>query len=528
MHFEARSETEWLQPVVAQSSLRRFVETVRSQIALVLVVVGACTAAAVVYVVGADDVYEADASLLVSPVPAEDPLLSGLGLIRESSDPTLDVQTAAQLITTSEVAEEAATILDTDRSPESLLSEVRAEPVGQSNIVAVLAEGATAEEASNLANAFGEAVVNVRTKALHERIDALLPPLRNQLNDLDEGGLAADTLAEQIVRLESLRSGSDPTIQLETPADAPDSPIWPRPFLIIGAAVLLGLVLGVGAAYLLRALDPRLRREEQLREMFRLPILARIPSDSRAIRDEPLPPRQLSAPTLEAYRTLQATLTATRSRDGRPPRSLLITSPSPSEGKTSTALNLAMALARAGSRVILVEADVRRPAVGRAFGFDAPHGVFSVLTGEVELADALVRTPGAENLSLLMAGPQAGEAAELFGLPVGQQLIAEAEAQADYVIVDSAPLTAVIDSMPLARRVDGVLIVVRFGKTYLRRIRELGELLAANAVAPLGFALLGVRPPHGEYYYYQEASDKRRREFAAQVGDRLRQPLDRS
>jgi Mrp family chromosome partitioning ATPase/capsular polysaccharide biosynthesis protein len=497
---------DWLQPAVDQSGLKRFIETVRAKLGLVLAIVAMTMLVAVIYLLLANKVYEAEAKLLIQPVPATDTSLSGLGLIRESADPTLDVETAAQLVTTPQVAEAAAAELDDGRSAETLLSKVRADPVGQSNIVAVLAEGSTPESASNSANAFAKGVVDVRTDDLHDRIDAILPGLKKQLESMTAGSPAADSLAQQVIQLESLRAGDDPTFRFETPATPPDGPHWPRPLLTLIAALVLGLALGAAAAFIARVLDPRLKRELQLRENFRLPILARIPHEGGVSGDLPLRPLAISAPTLEAYRTLRATLTAP-GPGGKRPRSFMVTSPSPSDGKTSTALNLASALAAAGARTILIEADLRRPMMAKTMGFTPPHSITSVLRGEVSLTDALTRAPGlSENLALLIADRPGGETAtaELFGLPSGERLVEEAQSIADCVVVDSPPLTAVIDALPLARNVDSLLIVVRLGKTHLRRIRDLGELLAGNGISPAGFAVVGAARPRGiDYYYHQ-------------------------
>ncbi|MEO7197710.1 MAG: Wzz/FepE/Etk N-terminal domain-containing protein [Solirubrobacterales bacterium] len=512
MQAEDKRESDWVRPVVEQSTLRRFIETIRASLGLVLAIVLLVTAAAIAYAVTADDVYEAQAKLLISPIPATDTSLSGLGLIRESSDPTLDIETAAQLVTTLEVAEEAAAQLDTSDSPEDLLSDVRADPVGQSNIVAIVAKSPTAMGATDLANAFAAAVITVRTEALHRQVAQILPQLNDQLESAPAGGLASDSLAQQVAQLVTLGAGPDPTFRFETPATPPDNPIWPRPLLTILGGALLGLALASAIAFLLRALDPRLRREEQLREMYRLPILARIPKDRAARSNVPLRPGSVSAPTLEAYRTLRATLTSPRGKDKTRARSFLLTSPSPSEGKTSSALNLAAAMAMAGQHTVLIEADLRRPMVGEAVGFSPPHGIAQVLQGEVEVEDALVQAPGfGANLELLITDRPDRASAELFGLGAGQTLIEEALTHADNVVVDSAPLTAVVDSLPLARQVDGVVIVVRIGKTNLRRIRELGELLAGNGITPVGFVVVETPRPTGELnYYYRENSPRGR------------------
>ena len=192
-------------------------------------------------------------------------------------------------------------------------------------------------------------------------------------------------------------------------------------------------------------------------------MLARIPEESRGRDRERVAPHQLSPAGVEAYRTLRATLTAPRGEGGRT-RSVMITGAFPSEGKTTTALNLAASFALAGKRVILIEADLRRPKIGSALGVRATRGIASVLIDGLPLNEALLTTEAyGENLQLLLVD-RAGEwMADQFSLPAAQGLVEEAKEMADCVIIDSPPLTEVIDALPLVQMTDDVVIVVRLG-----------------------------------------------------------------
>ena len=154
--------------------------------------------------------------------------------------------------------------------------------------------------------------------------------------------------------------------------------------------------------------------------------------------------------------------------------------------------------------MILIEADLRRPAIGEALDVTAEHGVVSVLIESHELEDALVTSPASgSNLGLLLADYEGGWISELFALPAARKLIEDAKELADYVIIDSPPITDVIDALPLATYVDDVLIVVRLGKTQLGKLAQLGELLAENGIRPIGFAVVGTeRPARRDYAYY--------------------------
>jgi tyrosine-protein kinase len=493
---------DWLQPPVEEAGLRRYIETLRERVWIVVAAVVITTGMAVAYVVTASKVYEAEADMLVTPISSTDTFLVGLpGLIPPSSDPTRDVETASRLVTNVEVASRAKKKLNSSQSPRQLLGKVTAVPVASSNIVAVTAQAGSPAQARDLANAFATEAVNNQTAQLHAAIDKALPAL---VTHLRQGAGDPTAIRAAIASLETLRTGSDPSLRLETKADLPSHPVSPRRSLSIAGGLLAGLVLGIGGAFASQGLDPRLRREEQLRRLYRLPILARIPREPRSRTHRPLGPLELSPATSEAYRTLRGTLAVSRRAAGSGSRAILVTGSSPSEGKTTTAINLSSSLATAGHNVILIEADLRRPGIGPALGLQSKYGVASVLVESVALQDALVTTPTfGTNLGILLADYEGGWISDLFALPAARELIADARRMADFVIIDSPPLTDVIDALPLVDYVDDVVLVAGVGKTHLRKLSQLGELLAEYGVRPAGFAVVGTpRPGRSDYHYY--------------------------
>jgi tyrosine-protein kinase len=496
---------EWLVPSGEQQGLRRYVQTIRERFKLIVLTVLVTTLAAALYVGTAEKTYEARATLLVTPVPRDNTTLATLGEITASSDPTRDVTTAAGLVTTIDVGRAAKEQLRTDRSPRNLLKDVKAEPIAQSNLVAVTAKGSTAESAQNLANTVAESAVDVRTEKFHIQVDKRIEALEPRVKSIQEApGQAADPLKVELAALRTLRAGDNPTLRVDTRADKPTSPSWPKRNLSLFAGVVAGLVLGIGGAFAAQTLDPRLRREEQLRALYRLPVLARIPEENRGRSRNVVAPHQLSPAGVEAYRTLRATLSAPRGPESSRARSVMITGAGPAEGKTTTALNLAASFALAGKRVILIEADLRRPKIGGALRVRATRGIASVLIDGLPLNEALLTTEAyGENLKLLLVD-RAGEwMADQFSLPAAHNLVDEAKEMADIVIIDSPPLTEVIDALPLVQMTDDVLIVVRLGRTHINKLTRLGELLGQYRIRPVGFALVGVSPT-AEYGYYTE------------------------
>jgi capsular exopolysaccharide synthesis family protein len=505
---------EWLRPRLEQQGLQRYVNTVRERIRLIVAITLLTTAAAVAYVVLTPKEYSAEADLLVTPAAASDPALSGLPLIRQSSDPTRDVSTVARLVVTHDVAQRVKSNLHLTDSVNKIQGKLTAEPVAQSNLVAVTAKAGTARDARALANGFARGVVEVQTAQLHQAVQRSIAGLLPRVRALSAAERIAqagpDSLTAQLPRLQGMLTQDDPTLRVETAAAQPTGPSWPKKKLSIIAGVLAGLILGIGSAFALQVLDPRLRREEQLRALYGLPILGRIPRESGRGQQRALAPERLSPSTLEAYRTLRATLAASRRGSGEMDApAVLVTSPSPSEGKSTTAINLASSLALAGNSVILIEADLRRPSIGDALEVGSHYGTGSVLLGMADFQESLVETKAyGRYLRLLLAdksGAASGFMADQLFLPAAANLVQEAKGLADYVIVDSPPLSEVIDALPLAQQVDEVLVVVRLGRTQLTKLQNLGELLARHEIEPVGFAVVGV-PATGEGYYYTPTS----------------------
>jgi capsular exopolysaccharide synthesis family protein len=505
MELVQSSATEWLHPPEEQEGLQRYVETIRERIWLIVTAVVVTTAIALIYVNVATKHYEAEADLLVTPVSTSDPVLNSLGLLRESTDPTRDVETASRLVTNINVARRVKKALNSPKSPEQLLASVTAVPVAQSNIVAVTGNETSPLGAQRLANAFALQTVADQTAQLHRQVNDLIPNLQAQLQRGGEPLGGGTPIADEIAQLQALKSSQDPTMRVQATASLPTQQATPRPVLSVVGGMIAGLILGIAAAFAAQIFDPRLRREAQLRRSYRLPILGRIPKE-QATQANPLAPRQISSATGEAYRALRTTIAGGASRNGEG-RVILITGSSPSEGKTTTAVNLATSLALSGKRVILIESDLRRPVLAQTIGARPENGgVVSVLIENTTLAESLV--PSATygpNLRLLLSDYEGGWIAELFSIPTAERMLQDARRMADFVIVDSAPLNEVVDALPLAQQADEVLIVVRLGITRLDKLSQLAELLAENGVRPVGFAVIGTaRPKRSQYHYYAE------------------------
>jgi capsular exopolysaccharide synthesis family protein len=502
MHGDPRGTAgygEWLRPRTETQGAVRYFDAIRERWRLIASVVLLAVIVAFAYVATAPKRYRAEADILVTPISGNETADAGLGLITASNDPTQTVSTAARLISTTAVARLAMTQLGLSGSPHKLLQDVSVEPIAQSSLVAVQAESSSAAGAARIANVFARSAIELATITLHATINAQLPSLERQLQSLPEAERTGPgTLGERIATLRSLKSANDPTLRVASGATAPISPASPQKKLALVAGLIGGLIVGLGAAFASQALDPRLRREEQLRELYRLPILTHVPRVERG-PDGPLPPSRLTPAAAEAYRTLRATVSATV---GENHRSVLVTSSSEGEGKSTTALNYAVSLAMANRRVLLIEGDLRRPALGRVLGLGpVTVGVGAVLINQVSLEDAIMTSDLYENLGFLLVERTAVSLADRLSLPTARELVNEAKSVADYVVIDSPPLTEISDALPLAQEVDAVLIVARIGTSRLNRLADLGEILEQGGVTPAGVVVLGrERATRSSYY----------------------------
>ncbi len=500
-----KTSESWLASRPQRGELSRYLGMLRSHWLMLVGFIAAGLVAAFAYVTVAHKTYTAEADLIVTPVAPDDPNLIGLSLVRETADPTADVLTVSKLVASPSVASLVAKQLGGNAT--SLLSHISATPVTQSEIIAIQATASTPSQASRLANAFATQTVQQRTNVMHAQVHTLIPTLRASMRGLTP----ADTsgLTGELAVLETLRKSPDPTLRVSSLASPPTSPTSPNRKLSIAAGGVSGLVVGLLMMLALNALDPKLRDEDQLRELFDLPLLVRVPKQ-RSGRS-PLTPRELTPPVSEAFRTLRSAFTVRVGERKRGQRrrghAILITGDAAADGKTTVALNLAASLTSAGKQVMLIEADLRRPSIGLALRLRAPRGVAEVLLGKVELVEALVwmRQYG-PNLELLLATSEDAREVDRITPESARELVRQARSMCDFVIIDSPPMTDVTDALAFAEEADDVVLVARLGNSHVRKMSDLGELLTRQGIKPAGVVLVGASD-QGSYYYYRSGAE---------------------
>ena len=324
------------------------------------------------------------------------------------------------------------------------------------------------------------------------------------LQKLKEAGVSA-----------GLRSSN---IRIVDIARTPTSPISPNVQRSLVLGLLLGLGLGIGLALVLESFDTTVRNMDELSAISTLPALGTIPlqlTNNDALRKRlttTLDIEKAGLPALvtydrpkseaaEAYRALRTSILL--SSFGAPPKVILITSAMPQEGKTTISANSALVLAQRGSRVLLVDADLRRPGIEKLFGLRPHGGLSTLISGSDKVEDVVLQFPQVPNLWILPAGPIPPQPAELLGSTVMKDHIARWRNEFDHVIIDTPPCLSVTDAVLLSPEADRVILVARAGQTTKPALRRACDLLLQVNARVMGIVLnaFNIHSAHGYYYY---------------------------
>lgn len=285
----------------------------------------------------------------------------------------------------------------------------------------------------------------------------------------------ADSLVKAVDELEKPFSGGASPVRLSviSPASVPSTPSSPNTRLYLGIGLFAGVAGGIGLAALRTVLDTRIRGELDLRRITERPILGGISFTAEAAKRPLLTQALPQSPRAESFRQLRTNLQF--AHVSHESKTLLVTSSVPGEGKSTTATNLAIALAESGQSVVLVDADLRRPMVAEYLGLESGAGLTTALVGEADVDD-LLQPWGEDTLYVLTSGRIPPNPSELLGSQKMRQLIARLESTFDAVVIDAPPLLPVTDAAVLAQQVGGVVLVVGVQKV---RTNDLEKSIAA-------------------------------------------------
>jgi capsular exopolysaccharide synthesis family protein len=307
----------------------------------------------------------------------------------------------------------------------------------------------------------------------------------------------ANTLSDEFVimaaGLETPDLGVRPNARVivQQRASIPDGPVTPTKARNLAIGVALGMLIGLFIAIIRHRLDDRIKSSESLEKITGVGLIGDIPSDAKRRKDDPLIAFESDRPTVaDAFRELRINLQFLEVGDG--PRVLLVASSMPDEGRTTTAINLSLALAEADYNVVIVEGDLRRPRMASSFALDGQVGLATVLSGRAALGEALQETRF-PRLTAITSGDIPPNPTELLGSQTAKDVLNALSSQFDYVIVDS-PSLLVKDAAILAGRSQGVLIIARFGQTRRKQLAPAINMLR-RAGAPLLGSVLTMTPP---------------------------------
>ncbi|MFZ0750270.1 MAG: polysaccharide biosynthesis tyrosine autokinase, partial [Pyrinomonadaceae bacterium] len=328
-----------------------------------------------------------------------------------------------------------------------------------------------------------------------------------------------NTLLQKRRELSATSSDGGTNVSIASKSRVPHAPVGPARLRSIIIAFLLSLMAGVGLAFLLDFLDDSVKSMDDIDRYIHLPALALIPAArSEKGRLAPAEAQHAStalalvndarSPMAEAYRHLRTSLLL--SSAGNPPRTILVTSSQPSEGKTTTAVNTAFMLAQTGAEVLIIDCDLRRPRMHANFNLSNTRGLTNFLSGECPIEDILQNHPEVPNLKLLTSGPVPPNPAELLGSEEMRNLLQNLSERFAHIIVDSPPAISFTDASILSTFVDGVILVVHSGRSSRAVVRRAKQQLMDVGATIFGVVLNNVKADSHAYYgagyyssYYQ-------------------------
>ena len=499
------------------------VRVLRRRIVVIVLALVGVPVAALAFSLLQEQKYTASSSLLFRDPELAEQLFQS-NSFKPSTDPEREAGTNLQLVSLDVVAERTAKTLG-GVSGDEVSDKVEIGSEGASDVVSIRATETEPALAARLANVFATEYVDFRREADRSKVGEAQRLVEVKLNSLSRSdkngsrGRALENRSEQLGLLAALQTGNAEVVQQAEPPSSPSSPQTARNTAV---GVALGLLLGLALAGLLELFDRRLKDPGEIEAIFARPLLGTIP-ESRMLSGRTDTPERLPPTEAEAFRMLRSNLRYFNVDHDH--RSVMVTSTSAGEGKSTVAWNLAAATAEAGSRVLLLEADLRRPSLAERHGVAGGAGLSGVLTGEARLDQVALSIPldrptfnGTRSyFDVLLAGPTPPNPSDLIESEHMSDLMRSAKDTYDMVVIDTPPATVVSDAAPLVKQVSGVMVVVRLGTVTRESARHLQRQLDHLEAPTLGVVINGVgtRGSYSSGYGYYGSAGYEPTEYAA-------------
>jgi polysaccharide biosynthesis transport protein len=447
--------------------LRDYIRVLRKRWLIVTLLTAACVAGATIATTLITPQYEAKTQLFVSTQASDD----ASQLLQGSSFSQQRVKSYADIVTSPRVLQPVIDDLGLTMSPRRLAESVSAEAPLDTVLINVSVRDTSAPQAQQIADAISKQFIDV--------VQELEKPQGDRATPIK--------------------------VSVVQPAELPQAPVTPNKKLNLALGLLVGLALGVGVGVLRETLDTSVKGETDVKAVTDAPVLGGIAFDPDAVKRPLIVQNDPHSPRAEAFRQLRTNLQFVDVANH--PKSIVITSSVPGEGKSTSTANLAITLAAAGSTVALIEGDLRRPRVAEYMGVEGAVGVTNVLIGQATLDDVL-QPWGNGRLQVLACGPVPPNPSELLGSQPMDDLLRELEKRFDYVIIDSPPLLPVTDAAVVSRLAGGTVVVAGSGRVNREQLKRSLEILAAVDVRLLG-VLMNMLPTKGpdSYSYYSYGYD---------------------
>jgi capsular exopolysaccharide synthesis family protein len=319
-----------------------------------------------------------------------------------------------------------------------------------------------------------------------------------------------DALTASLKKASLTEESQSVNIWVMRPAELPMGPSNRNPKRILVLGMILGLAGGIGLAFFIEYLDNSVKTGEDLEQRYGITPLGTVQEAGKNEAIETIVRDNIRSPISESYRLIRSALLL--SSADHPPRSLLVTSMSTQDGKTTTSINLARTMAHGSDRVILVDADMRKPRIHFTFGLDNTSGLSSYLSGNVD--DNIITTLPDEKISIITSGPVPPNPSELLESKRMQRLLKQLKEEYDFVVIDSPPLGHLVDPLILSTLVDGTVLVARAGKTTydqfgsgLKKMRDIDAHILGVVVNAMNAKIAG-SGYYQQYYQYYSSEQK--------------------